>query len=60
MIAVWAVGLNPINQSANSWTPETLPQNWEEVRERWATLHLFRLGLAAVGLSSLLSLLLTP
>ena len=54
MLLVWAVGLNPINQTVNAWTPQTLPQDWAQVRERWAALHFVRLLLAALGLSSLL------
>lgn len=54
MILVWVLGLNPINKRVDIWTPETLPPGWQDVRKRWANLHVVRLGFAFIGFSSLL------
>lgn len=53
-VLVWAIGLDPVNKQVNIWTPETLPEGWQRLRARWANLHVVRLILASVGLSSLL------
>src|SRR5687767_2111931 len=53
MFAVWARLINPINQQVMEWTPETTPDNWAEVRDRWHRLHAIRLALHAIGTSAL-------
>jgi hypothetical protein len=53
MIAVWAVWINPINKTVNSWTADSMPPNWPEFRDRWHRLHEIRLALALIGLSAL-------
>ena len=52
MVIIWAVWINPINRTVNSWTPESLPLNWETFRDRWHTLHAIRLALSAVAFSA--------
>jgi hypothetical protein len=32
MLALFAFGSNPLNQEIATWTPETLPADWREVR----------------------------
>lgn len=54
MILVWAVWINPINETVNGWTPDTLPAGWELLRDRWAWLHVVRFALAGTGLAALL------
>src|SRR5260370_37167456 len=49
MIAIWAVSINPINKTVNSWAPQSMPANWAQFRDRWHALHTLRLGLALVG-----------
>jgi hypothetical protein len=39
MVTIWAAWINPINKLVNSWTPERLPANWAEFRDRWHSLH---------------------
>jgi hypothetical protein len=39
MIAIWAVWINGINKTVNSWTRDSLPSNWAEFRDRWHVLH---------------------
>jgi hypothetical protein len=56
MIGIWAVWINQINQTVNSWLGETLPANWTEFRDRWHRLHALRLGLSLIGLSALIAL----
>ena len=56
MIAIWAVWINPINRAVNSWSPDSLPRNWAEFRDRWHTLHSVRFILALLGLSALIAL----
>jgi len=54
MIAVWAVWIKPINKAVNSWSPDSMPSNWPEFRDRWHRLHTIRAGLALLGLSALI------
>lgn len=37
MLAMFAFGNNPLNQQIATWTPETLPANWRQVRARGIT-----------------------
>jgi anthrone oxygenase-like protein len=52
LLMIWAVWINPINNAVNSWTPESLPQNWADFRERWHLLHAVRLLLSAAAFSA--------
>jgi len=52
MVIIWAAWINPINRTVNSWTPESLPSNWAEFRDRWHFLHTIRLVLSAVAFSA--------
>lgn len=58
MIVVWAVWINPINKTVNSWTADSMPPSWSEFRERWHRLHAIRAVLALVGLCTLIFALL--
>jgi len=42
----------PIVKQIVTWQVETVPQNWRELRDRWASFHLLRVvpGLAALAL----------
>ena len=42
MVIIWAAWINPINKTVNSWTPDSLPSNWAELRDRWHFLHTIR------------------
>jgi hypothetical protein len=35
MVIIWAVWINPINRTVNSWTPESTPPEWVKARDRW-------------------------
>ena len=50
MIAIWAIWINPINQTVNSWSASTVPADWPTTRDLWHRLHALRLLLAAVAL----------
>ena len=39
MLALFVFGNNPLNQQIATWTPETLPANWHEVRDAWDRFH---------------------
>jgi len=54
MLALFAFGNNPLNQQIASWTPETLPANWREIRNAWDSFHAASSALAALALTSLL------
>ena len=56
MIAIWAVWINGINKTVNSWTRDSLPSNWAELRDRWHVLHAVRLALGLLGLGALIIL----
>ena len=54
MVTIWAVWINPINRTVNSWTPETVPSNWADLRDRWHSLHTIRLLLSAVAFGAVI------
>jgi hypothetical protein len=41
----------PIDELINTWTEETLPADWQEIRAKWAAFHTLRtfLSLGAVA-----------
>ena len=53
MLALFAFGNNPLNQQIAQWTPETLPANWQEVRDAWDRFHAISSVLAAVAFTVL-------
>ena len=44
----------PIVQQIVTWTPSTLPENWQQLRDRWMRFHVLRVF---AGLASLIFLL---
>ena len=54
MLALFAFGNNPLNQQIASWTPQTLPANWQEVRDAWDRFHAVSSAFAALALTVLL------
>jgi uncharacterized membrane protein len=44
----------PIVQQIASWTPSTMPANWQQLRDRWMRFHVLRV---VAGMASLVSLL---
>src|SRR5215813_7779839 len=54
LIAVIVVTLSvevPINQRIKTWTVETLPSDWFDIRARWAAFHTLRTFLSLAGLA---------
>jgi uncharacterized membrane protein len=43
----------PIVQQIESWTPQTLPGNWRQLRDRWVSFHLLRVIPSIAGLTLL-------
>jgi uncharacterized membrane protein len=54
MLALFAFGNYSLNQQIATWTPETLPANWREVRDAWDRFHAISSVLAAVAFTVLL------
>ena len=54
MLALFAFGNNPLNQQIATWTPQTLPGNWREVRDAWDRFHAMSSVLAALAFTVLL------
>jgi hypothetical protein len=54
MLAVFALGNNPINVQVASWRPDTFPATWREARDAWDRFHAASSVLAALALTSLL------
>jgi hypothetical protein len=54
MLALFAFGNNPLNQQIASWTPDTLPANWNDVRDAWDRFHAVSSTFAALALTALL------
>jgi len=40
----------PINNQVARFQPDSLPPNWRELRRRWDTLHVIRVGFLVVAL----------
>jgi hypothetical protein len=53
-LAAFAFGNSPLNQQIASWTPQTLPTNWQTVRDTWDRIHAFSSLLGGIALASLL------
>jgi uncharacterized membrane protein len=54
MLALFTFGNNPLNQQIAAWTPQTLPANWQQVRDAWDRYHAISSVLAAVAFTVLL------
>ncbi len=54
MILIWALWINDINRTVNSWKPDSIPANWTEFRDRWHPLHAIRTILALMGQGALI------
>jgi hypothetical protein len=57
MVIIWAVWIDPINKTVNSWRPEAVPSNWADFRDRWHLLHAGRFMLSVVAFSSVIEAL---
>jgi uncharacterized membrane protein len=44
----------PIVKQIATWTVSTLPDNWQQLRDRWGAFHIIRIGASIVGLVLLL------
>lgn len=53
MFVVFARRIEPINQEVRGWEPETVPEEWTVIRDRWHSLHSVRFALATVGMVAL-------
>lgn len=42
----------PIDNQIKTWSPATIPANWEEIRDRWECFHTMRTWIAVAGISS--------
>jgi hypothetical protein len=58
MVLIWAVWINPINKTVNSWTSESIPLNWADLRDRWHFLHAIRLAFCVIGFGAVIAALL--
>jgi uncharacterized membrane protein len=45
----------PIVKQVAMWTPETLPTNWQQLRDRWGSFHIIRVVAGIVGLALLVA-----
>jgi uncharacterized membrane protein len=45
----------PIVKQIVTWTPETLPEDWEALRDRWSRFHLVRIGAGVGGFVALVA-----
>ena len=58
MLALFAFGNNPLNQQIATWTPQSLPTNWHEIRDAWDRFHAASSALATLAFTALLIALL--
>ena len=45
----------PLNAIVMTWTPDSVPGNWEEIRDRWWYWHTLRTGAGLIGLCALIA-----
>lgn len=55
MLGSYWIGNRPLNDRIASWTAETLPADWMNVRDRWDAAHSISTLFAAVAFASLLA-----
>jgi len=55
MLALFVFGNNPLNQQIATWTPHSLPANWQEVRDSWDRFHAISSVLAGLAFTALLA-----
>jgi hypothetical protein len=58
MLALFAFGNNPLNQQIATWTPQSLPDNWHQIRDAWDRFHAASSGFAVLAFTVLLMALL--
>jgi hypothetical protein len=58
MVLIWAVWINRINTTVNSWTSESTPLNLAQIRDRWHYRHAIRLAFSVIGFSAVIAALL--
>lgn len=49
-LLAFAVGNEPVNRKAATWTPATLPSDWPSYRMQWETAHAISAGLSLLAL----------
>lgn len=58
MLALFAFGNNPLNLQIATWTPQSLPANWHEIRDAWDRFHAASSAFAVLAFIALLIALL--
>lgn len=53
-LSITLLGNVPIDNQIKQWTVESLPENWQQIRDRWETFHVMRTFASIVGLALLL------
>lgn len=54
MILIWAIWINPINTTVNSWSTASIPADWQSIRSAWHQLHATRFALAVIAFGTFL------
>lgn len=49
MLVIWVFLIAPLNATVDAWTADTIPANWEQIRDQWAMLQTVRFGLAVIA-----------
>lgn len=52
-IVLTVVVMEPLNRIADSWNPDSLPSSWQQIRQRWAGMHLIRTVLGVTAFACL-------
>jgi hypothetical protein len=55
MLGMYFLGNRPLNDQIATWTPETIPSYWMDIRDRWDTAHTTSAVFAAIAFGSLLA-----
>lgn len=55
MLAIFALGLQPINLQIAALHPSAVPPDWHQILDRWSALHAVCFGLATAGFAVLLA-----
>lgn len=53
MVLIWGVFISPINLRIETWSPDSLPPDWDLYRDRWTLWQVLRALLAFAAMAAL-------
>ena len=53
MVVIWGLFISPINMRIETWSPDSLPHDWDLYRDRWTVWQVVRALLAFTAMGAL-------